>query len=66
MKTADPSVNSTASGRRSNSEAPRIDPAEKATRKNRIEWRVLSFRDMTKMPLSENKLTMTVANTMTI
>lgn len=64
MKTTGSSTSSMASGSRSKSEAPKMDPAEKATRKKRMEWSVLSLNDSEKMPVSENTLTINVAITM--
>lgn len=41
-------------------------PAEKATRKNRIEWSVFSLNERANTPLKEKRLMMRVAKIMVI
>ena len=60
MNTLFSSTSSMASGRRSKNAAPRIDPAEKAIKTNKIECSVFSFRDNAKIPNNESKLIATV------
>ena len=50
-----------ASGRRSKYAAPRIDPAEKATRTSKMLCNFFSFRDKAYIPTSEKRLVTEVA-----
>lgn len=61
INTLDSSTSSIASGSRSKYAAPRIDPAEKATRNNKIPCKVSSFKDKLNIPAKENIETMDVA-----